>query len=583
MATVEDILLPDIGDFSDVEVIEILVAPGDRIEAEQSILSLESDKATIEIPAPLAGVIRALKVKVGDRVSQGDLLMTLETDGAGSEEAPSKDASAGDGRSAQPEASGPGAVPATPRPTAPAPASPQAPKSTPPRMPSSGETISVVLPDIGDFTDIPVIEVLIAPGDRIEVDQSLLTLESDKATMEIPSPNAGIVEELAVAAGDTLNQGDLILTLRTDAAVDTGKPIPAASLMAAPMAASTAEELEAPPGPASSTKRAPGESERRPAPVLPRPEDMAAIAKGRKAHASPTVRRFARELGVDLTFVKGSGPKGRVLKDDVQGFVKQSLAQGAPTGAGGALPFALPAAPEIDFAKFGPIELTELSRIKKLSGRHLHRCWLSVPHVTQFDEADITSLEDFRKAQKAQAAEKGIKLTFVPFLLKAVATALNRMPVLKASLTADGESLVLKHFTHIGVAVDTPQGLVVPVVRDVDKKGIFALAAELSELGEKARAGKLLPGDMQGGCFSISSLGGIGGTAFTPIVNAPEVAILGVSRATTKPVWNGQSFEPRLMLPLSLSYDHRVVDGAEGARFTSLLGELLGDLRQLLL
>jgi pyruvate dehydrogenase E2 component (dihydrolipoamide acetyltransferase) len=568
VATVEDILLPDIGDFSDVEVIEILVAPGDRIEAEQSILSLESDKATIEIPSPLAGVIRELKIKIGDRVSRGDLLMTLETEGM-----PSAEAQTGE---AQAES---GAAPAAPDPAAAGPASTHAPKAPPPRPARIGQTISVVLPDIGDFADIPVVEVLIAPGDRIEVDQSLLTLESEKATMEIPSPNAGIVEELAVKVGDTLNQGDLILTLRTDADADGGEP----SVTSEPLAGGTAEELEAPPGPASIAKRAPGESERRPAPVLPRPEDMAAIAKGRKAHASPAVRRFARELGVDLTFVKGSGPKGRVRKDDVQGFVKQALAQGTPTATGAALPFALPAAPEIDFAKFGPVEVAELSRIKKLSGRHLHRCWLSVPHVTQFDEADITSLEAFRNAQKATAAEKGIKLTFVPFLLKAVATALSRMPILKASLTADGEALVLKHFTHIGVAVDTPQGLVVPVVRDVDNKGIYALAAELSELGEKARAGKLLPGDMQGGCFTISSLGGIGGTAFTPIVNAPEVAILGVSRATTKPVWNGETFEPRLMLPLSLSYDHRVVDGADGARFTSLLGDLLSDLRQVLL
>ena len=568
MATVEDILLPDIGDFSDVEVIEILVSPGDRIEAEQSILSLESDKATIEIPSPLAGVIRELKIKIGDRVSRGDLLMTLETEGMPSAEAQTGEAKA--------ESRG---APAAPDPAAPAPATTGSPKAPPSRPASTGQTISVVLPDIGDFADIPVVEVLIAPGDRIDVDQSLLTLESDKATMEIPSPNAGIVEELAVKVGDTLNQGDLILTLRTDTDADRGEPSTASEAMAG----GTAEELEAPPGPASIAKRAPGESERRPAPVLPRPEDMAAIAKGRKAHASPAVRRFARELGVDLTFVKGSGPKGRVLKDDVQSFVKQALAQGTPTATGAALPFALPAAPEIDFAKFGPVEVAELSRIKKLSGRHLHRCWLSVPHVTQFDEADITSLEAFRNAQKATAAEKGIKLTFVPFLLKAVATALSRMPILKASLTTDGEALVLKHFTHIGVAVDTPQGLVVPVVRDVDKKGIYALAAELSELGEKARAGKLLPGDMQGGCFTISSLGGIGGTAFTPIVNAPEVAILGVSRATTKPFWNGQTFEPRLMLPLSLSYDHRVVDGADGARFTSLLGDLLGDLRQVLL
>jgi pyruvate dehydrogenase E2 component (dihydrolipoamide acetyltransferase) len=569
VATVEDILLPDIGDFSDVEVIEILVAPGDRIQAEQSILSLESDKATIEIPSPKGGVVVEIKTKIGDRVSQGDVLLTLESD-----------------RTPSASADTPAAAPAKPRGPARGPESTPAPKAAAPHPSSStGETISVVLPDIGDFADIPVVEVLVAPGDRIEVDQSLLTLETDKATMEIPSPNAGIVEELAVKVGDTLTQGDLILTLRTDGKASAGAPTDTAE----PTQATTAEELDAPPGPVSIPRpgaeraRAPGEAERRPAPVLPRPEDMAAIAKGRKAHASPAIRRFARELGVDLTFVKGSGPKGRVLKDDVQAYVKQSLSRGSQPVAGSALPFALPAAPEVDFAKFGEIEINELSRIKKISGRHLHRCWLSVPHVTQFDEADITSLEAFRNGQKAQAAENGVKLTFLPFLLKAVATALVRMPILKASLSADGESLVLKHFTHIGVAVDTPQGLVVPVVRDVDKKGIYALAGELSALGEKARTGKLLPGDMQGGCFSISSLGGIGGTAFTPIVNAPEVAILGVSRASTKPFWNGETFEPRLMLPLALSYDHRVVDGADGARFTALLTELLGDLRQLLL
>jgi pyruvate dehydrogenase E2 component (dihydrolipoamide acetyltransferase) len=575
VATVEDILLPDIGDFSDVEVIEILVAPGDRIQAEQSILSLESDKATIEIPSPKSGVVVELKTKVGDRVSKGDLLLTLDSGEPSSETAESTG-----------EAE-PSREPAPAKESVPAPEA--APKAAPKEAPSpasTGEIVSVVLPDIGDFADVPVVEVLIGPGDRVEVDQSLLTLETDKATMEIPSSGAGIVEELAVKVGDTLNPGDLILTLRTEGRAEAGTPSePAESGIA-----TTAEESEAPSEPAMTEmpegverRRVPGEAERRPAPVLPRPADMAAIAKGRKAHASPAVRRFARELGVDLTFVKGSGPKGRVLKDDVQAYVKQSLARGAQPGAETALPFALPAAPEIDFAKFGEIEVTELSRIKKISGRHLHRCWLSVPHVTQFDEADITSLEAFRNGQKAQAAEKGIKLTFLPFLLKAVASALIRMPILKASLTADGEQLVMKHYTHIGVAVDTPQGLVVPVVRDVDKKGIYALAGELSELGEKARTGKLLPGDMQGGCFSISSLGGIGGTAFTPIVNAPEVAILGVSRASTKPFWNGETFEPRLMLPLALSYDHRVVDGADGARFTALLGELLGDLRQLLL
>jgi pyruvate dehydrogenase E2 component (dihydrolipoamide acetyltransferase) len=437
----------------------------------------------------------------------------------------------------------------------------------------------VTLPDVGDFHDVPVIEVLISVGDCIAVDQSILTLESDKATMEIPSPQGGVVESVAVAVGDKLNQGDLILTLRPEA-------VPAADEGTSP------EEVEAPQAPAavpkaeapgSPPRRAPGEAEPRQAPVLPRPEDLAAIAKGRKPHASPAVRRFARELGVELGLVKGSGPKGRVLKEDVQGFVKQALAEGVPAQAGAGLPFALPAAPQVDFAKFGPVETRGLPRIKKISGRHLHRAWLSVPHVTQFDEADITGLESFRKGQKEAAEREGVKLTFLPFLLKAVATALSRMPVLKSSLTADGEGLVMKHYTHIGVAVDTPNGLLVPVVRDVDKKGIYDLARDLTDLSKKAREGKLLPGDMQGGCFSISSLGGIGGTKFTPIVNAPEVAILGVSRAEMRPVWNGEAFEPRLMLPLALSYDHRVVDGADGARFTTLLAQLLRDIRQLLL
>jgi pyruvate dehydrogenase E2 component (dihydrolipoamide acetyltransferase) len=569
VATVEDILLPDIGDFSNVEVIEILVAPGDRIEAEQSILTLESDKATIEIPAPRAGVVRELKTKVGDRLSQGDAILTLETS-AGIGNAPTANRTP----PASDTASTPEAAPSSGKQTS--------------RADVAGQIVSVVLPDIGDFSDIPVVEVLVAHGDRVVVDQSLLTLESDKATMEIPSPYAGVIEELTVKVGDTLNQGDLILTLRTDETAESESP-PSARAAPAP---NTAEELDAPPGPAASAKpfsrdgtptRAPGESERRPAPVLPRPQDMAAIAKGRRAHASPAIRRFARELGVDLHQVKGSGPKGRILKEDVQGFVKQTLTKGAAAPPAGALPFALPTAPPVDFATFGPIEIADLSRIKKLSGRHLHRCWLTVPHVTQFDEADITSLEEYRRSQKAQAAAQGINLTILAFLLKAVATALGRMPTLKASLTPDGEGLVLKHYTHIGVAVDTPHGLVVPVVRDVDRKGIYSLAGELRILSDKARDGKLLPGDLQGGCFSISSLGGIGGTAFTPIVNAPEVAILGVSRAATKPVWNGQAFEPRLMLPLSLSYDHRVVDGAEGARFIRLLCDLLGDLRHLLL
>ena len=571
MATVEAILLPDIGDFSDVEIIEILVAPGDRIEAEQSLLTLESDKATIEIPAPRGGVITEVLVKVGDKVSQGSPLFQLEA--AGTVEADDTPAGPAPERAEEP----PAHTTAQPQPEI---ADQPAKDAAAPL----GEPVSVTLPDIGDFHDVPVIEILVSPGDRVEVEQSLVTLESDKATMEIPSPRSGVVESVAVAVGDKLNQGGLILTLRPDAGAAT-------STDASP------EEAEAPQAPASvakpessresraaaSVQRAPGEAEPRQAPVLPRPADMAAIAKGRKPHASPAVRRFARELGVDLGLVKGSGPKGRVLKDDVQGFVKQALAQGVPAPGGGGLPFALPAAPEIDYSRFGPVEETELSRIKKLSGRHLHRSWLSIPHVTQFDEADITELESFRKGQKDTAERESVKLTFLPFLLKAVATALNRMPVVKASLGTDGGTLVMKHYTHVGVAVDTPNGLLVPVVRDVDKKGIYDLARELTELSRKARDGKLLPGDMQGGCFSISSLGGIGGTAFTPIVNAPEVAILGVSRSVMKPAWNGHQFEPRLMLPLSLSYDHRVIDGADGARFTSLLGQLLGDIRRLLL
>jgi pyruvate dehydrogenase E2 component (dihydrolipoamide acetyltransferase) len=550
VATVETILLPDVGDFADVEIIEILVAPGDRIIAEQPMLSLESDKATMEVPAPRAGVVKELLVKLGDKVSSGRPLLTLETEG---------------------ESTAPAAPAAKPAPAAAAPvtAAAAAPATAPARA-GAAETLSVVLPDIGDYTDVPVIEVLVKPGDQIAVDQSLVTLETDKATMEVPSPYAGLVESVAVKVGDKLTQGDLILTLRGEAAATPNVETPASQ-----------------PTPAAPAARAPGEPEPRPAPVPARPEDLALT--GAKPHASPGIRRFARELGVDLRLVTGSGPKARILREDVQGYVKGALAVGASplaaaaAPAAGALPFGLTAAAEVDFAKFGPVEVQELQRIKKLSGRHLHRCWLSIPHVTQFEDADITDLEDFRKAQKDAAEQAGVRLSILPLLLKVAAVALNQMPKVKSSLSTDGESLILKQYTHIGVAVDTPGGLVVPVVRDVDKKGIFDLARELGDLGKKARDGKLLPTDMQGGCFTISSLGGIGGTHFTPIVNAPEVAILGVSRADLKPVWNGSEFRPRLMLPLSLSYDHRVIDGAEGARFTTLLCHLLADIRRLLL
>ncbi|MGD9299598.1 MAG: dihydrolipoyllysine-residue acetyltransferase [Thiohalocapsa sp.] len=578
MARVENVLLPDIGDFAEVEIIEVLVSPGDSIEPEQSILTLESDKATMEIPAPVAGTVKEVKVSVGDKVSKDALLMTVETEGGSDAGPAAQQAQAEQTEEPSPAETEPEQVAAPAPAPAPAPAAAPEPSAA---GPETAASIPIQLPDIGDFTDIPVIEVLVAPGDQVAVDQSILTLESDKATMEIPSPAAGEVESVSVKVGDQVNQGDLLMTLQ-----GTAEPVPGDG-----EPNSSAEETESVQAPAAIPKPdtpvpagpLPGESERRKAPVLPRPADMQAIASGRTPHASPAVRRFARELGVDLTRVKGSGRKNRILKDDVQAFVKQALSAGAPAAPAGGLPFQLPAAAEVDFSKFGQVETQPLSRIKKLSGTHLHRAWLTVPHVTQFDEADITELEAFRKAQKAAAEEAGVKLTFMPFLLKAVAGALAQMPTLKASLAPDGESLIMKHYTHIGVAVDTPNGLVVPVLRDVDKKGIFDLARELMELSGKARDGKLLPGDMQGGVFSISSLGGIGGTAFTPIVNAPEVAILGVARSEMKPVWNGESFTPRLMLPLSLSYDHRVVDGADGVRFTTLLAGLLGDIRRLLL
>lgn len=436
----------------------------------------------------------------------------------------------------------------------------------------------VLVPDIGDFSDVEAIEVLVKPGDRVEVDDSLVTLESDKATMEIPSPHAGVVKSVAVKVGDKLNEGTLLLTMEVEGAGEAEASAPAEQAPQAP--APAAEEAEQPQAPAPAPKPAPAPGEKAPAPppVLVRPSDAPAA----RAHASPSVRRFARELGVDLLLVNGSGPKGRVTREDVQGFIKKALAGGgaAPRSAG---PLQLPAVPEVDFSAFGEVEEQPLSRINRISGAHLSACWLNIPHVTQFDEADITELEAFRQQQKGEAAKQEIRLTFLPFLMKACVAALKAMPRFNSSLSADGESLVLKKYFHIGVAVDTPSGLMVPVIRDVDRKGVLELAAELMSVSARAREGKLLPADLKGGCFSISSLGGIGGTAFTPIVNAPEVAILGVSRSAMKPVWDGTAFQPRLMLPLSLSYDHRVIDGAQAARFTTLLGGLLSDMRRLLL
>jgi len=430
----------------------------------------------------------------------------------------------------------------------------------------------VRLPDIGDFSDVEIIEIPVSPGDRVAVEDPILTLESDKASMDIPAPFAGVVKEIEVKVGDRVSQGDLLMHLEVEAEAEAG---PSAGAPPESAAGETAPpEAEPAPRPAP---RLPGEK-----PPAPPPVPQARAPSGRKPHASPAVRRFARELGADLSQVQGSGPKGRILKADVQAYIQRALAgEGRPPAAAGGLQ--VPPLPEVDFARFGETESQPLSRIKRLSGAHLHRSWLNIPHVTQFDEADISELEAFRKAHKAEADGDGVRLTFMPFLMRACAAALKAMPQVNASLAPDGENLILKRYVHIGVAVDTPNGLLVPVIRDVDRKGIFDLARELMTLSAKAREGKLAPDDMQGGSFTISSLGGIGGTAFTPVVNAPEVAILGVSRATMKPVWDGESFQPRLMLPLSLSYDHRVIDGAEGVRFTTLLTRLLSDIRRLLL
>ncbi len=538
-----EIFVPDIGDFADVEIIEVLVSPGDTVDAEDSLITVESDKASMEIPTPRSGVIVSVAVSVGDRVSEGSLLITLEEGGetiASVEEEIVEAREADEAFAVADEAEA-------------APAAEQ-----------SSHTVEVKVPDIGDFTDVELIEVLVSAGDTVEKEQSLITLESDKASMEIPSTHAGTIDSVSVSVGDRVSEGDVFAILT------------AAGAIAAPAASKPAKSSAS--QAAASEPLAPGDTHMKPAPVEPAPPGR--ITSG-KAHASPAIRQFARELGVDVSKVVGSGNKGRITKEDVQNHVKRVIAEHDTNKASSG--FSLPTAPEIDFSKWGDVEEVELGRIKKLSGAHLHRAWLSVPHITQFDEADITELEAFRKESKARAEGAGIKLTFMPFLLKACATALKNMPEFNASLTPDGERLILKKYVNIGIAVDTPNGLVVPVVKDVDKKGIFEIGAELMQISANARDGKLRPSDMQGGCFSISSLGGIGGTQFTPIVNSPEVAILGVSKAAMKPVWNGSDFQPRLIMPFALSYDHRVIDGAQGVRFTTYLGDLLDDIRHLLL
>jgi pyruvate dehydrogenase E2 component (dihydrolipoamide acetyltransferase) len=557
MAAVE-VKVPDIGDFDEVAVIEVLVKVGDTVKAEQSLITVESDKASMEIPSSTAGVVKELKVEVGSKVKEGSVVLVLEAEGAGAA-AP-----------APAPAAAPAAAAPAPAASAPAPAAAPAAVSGP---------VEVKVPDIGDFKDVAVIELLVKVGDTVKAEQSLITVESDKASMEIPSSAAGVLKELKVKVGDTVNIGDLIAVLEGTAAA---APAPA---QAAAVAA-----------PAAATASAPAPSAAAPAPAASpaaaaAPHDPTVAPSGKLPHASPSVRKFARELGVPLEEVKGSGLKGRITQEDVQSFTKavmsgqvstKASAAKAPAGGGGdGAALGLIPWPKVDFTKFGTVERKDLSRIKKLSGANLHRNWVMIPHVTNNDEADITELEAFRVSTNKENEKSGVKVTMLAFVIKAVVAALKKFPEFNTSL--DGDQLVYKQYFNIGFAADTPNGLVVPVLKDADKKGILQISAEMGELAKKARDGKLGSADMQGGCFSISSLGGIGGTHFTPIINAPEVAILGLSKSAMKPVWDGKQFVPRLTLPMSLSYDHRVIDGALAARFNAYLGQVLADYRRILL
>ncbi len=524
MATTKEIKVPDIGNAADVTVIEILVKPGDRIKNNDPIVTLESDKASMEIPSSTDGVVDKIQVKVGDKVSEGDILLLVTAEGTDAK---------------QPEAK---------------------PEITEPAKPvqEQAQTQTVVIPDIGTAAQVSVIEVHVAVGDEVNVDTPIITLEGDKATMEIPAPYAGKIESLLVKVGSKVATGDKILTMKT---TGTTSVTPAVTTQSA-AATTTKPETKAP---ASSAPK--------------QQVNVDLSYSNTNVHAGPGVRRFARELGVDLTRVKGTGPKNRLLKEDVQQYVKAQLAQ----AQSGGMNFGLTPAPEVDFAKYGEVETVALNKIKRLTGINLHRNWVTIPHVTQFDEADITDMEAFRQSEKENYEKKGVKLTPLVFIMKVVVHALKQFPTFNSSLSKNGEQLILKKYFNLGIAVDTPNGLVVPVIRDVDQKSVEQLAKELAEISKKAREKGLSPAEMSGSCFTISSLGGIAGTAFTPIVNAPDVAILGISKSQMKPVYQDGTFVPRLMLPLSLSYDHRVIDGAEGARFIKFLVEELGDIRKLLL
>ncbi|HQR97688.1 MULTISPECIES: dihydrolipoyllysine-residue acetyltransferase [unclassified Polaromonas] len=560
-----DIQVPDIGDFDEVTVIELLVKPGDTVKAEQSLITVESDKASMEIPSSQAGVVKEVRVKLGDKVKQGSVVLVLEGEGAAATAAPAATPVAEQNKA--------------PAPAAPAPAAIDSGASTAAPAATAAGPVEVRVPDIGDFKDVAVIEVLVKVGDMVKAEQSLVTVESDKASMEIPSSVSGVIRELKVKLGDKINIGDLLAILEGVAAPAAAASAPAPAPAAAPAAAAAA--------PAASRASAPA-----PAAVAPvaLPAHEPAAPTGNLPHASPSVRKFARELGVPLGEVKGSGPKGRITLDDVQGFTKavmageartQAQASKAPAPSGGGAGLDLLPWPKVDFTKFGPVERKDMSRIKKISGANLHRNWVMIPHVCNHDDADITELEAFRVLMNKENEKAGIKITMLAFLIKASVAALKKFPEFNASL--DGDQLVLKQYYNVAFAADTPNGLVVPVIKDADKKGVVQISQEMGELAKKARDGKLSPADMQGACFTISSLGGIGGRYFTPIINAPEVAILGVCKSSTAPVWDGQAFQPRLMLPLSLSWDHRVIDGASAARFNAYLGQILGDFRRVLL
>ena len=563
-----DIQVPDIGDFDEVTVIELLVKPGDTVAAEQSLITVESDKASMEIPSSHAGVVKELKVKLDDKVKQGSVVLTLEVQGAAESEP--KQAPALD----------------VPAPAAIKKEAAAAPAALAPATAAVAGPVEVRVPDIGDFKDVSVIEVLVKVGDTIKVEQSLVTVESDKASMEIPSSAAGLLKELKVKLGDTVNIGDLLAILEgTAAPAASVAPAPAASAALTP-ATATASAPVASTSAAAATATATATSTPVPA------HEPATPPQGGLPHASPSVRKFARELGVPLAELKGTGPKGRITLDAVQGFTKAVMAgdtrtqaqvakapalSGSSKGAGlDLLPW-----PKVDFTKFGPVERQDLSRIKKISGANLHRNWVMIPHVCNHDDADITELEAFRVQMNKENEKSGVKITMLAFLIKASVAALKKFPQFNASL--DGDQLVLKQYFNIAFAADTPNGLVVPVIKDADKKGIIQISQEMGELAKKARDGKLGPSDMSGACFTISSLGGIGGRYFTPIINAPEVAILGVCKSRIEPVWDGKAFQPRLMQPMSLSWDHRVIDGAAAARFNAYLGQVLADFRRVFL